>query len=42
MELREVLEKRRSVSDFDDREVSLDTIKEIIRDSIKAPSASNL
>lgn len=42
MEFKELLEKRRSVRDFEDKEVSLDTIRAIIMDSIKAPSASNL
>jgi nitroreductase len=42
MEFKEILEKRRSVRDFEDRAVPLDTIREIIADSIKAPNASNL
>ena len=41
MEFRELLEKRRSVRDFEEKEVALDTIKAIITDSVKAPSASN-
>jgi nitroreductase len=41
MEFKELLEKRRAVRDYEDREVSLDLIKSIIADSIKAPNASN-
>lgn len=42
MDFKELLEKRRSVRDFEDKAVSLDLIKELIADSIKAPNASNL
>lgn len=41
MEFSELLEKRRSIRSFDDREVPLEVIREIIDDSIKAPNASN-
>ncbi len=41
MEFNELLEKRRSVREFEDKEVSIDLIKEIINDSIKAPNASH-
>jgi nitroreductase len=41
MDFKELLEKRRSVRDFEDKEVPLDLIKEIINDSIKAPNASH-
>lgn len=42
MDFRELLEKRRAIRDFEDKEVHIDLIKEIINDSIKAPNASNL
>jgi nitroreductase len=42
MDFRELLEKRRSIRDFEDKAVSPDTVREIIADSIKAPNASNL
>lgn len=41
MDFVELLEKRRSVRDYEDREVSLEVIKSLIADSIKAPNASN-
>ena len=41
MYFNELLEKRRSVRDFEDKEVPLDLIKAIISDSIKAPNASH-
>ncbi len=41
MEFNKLLEKRRSVREFEDKEVPLDLIKEIINDSIKAPNASH-
>ena len=41
MDFNELLEKRRSVRDFEDKKVPLDLIKEIINDSIKAPNASH-
>jgi len=40
-ELSELFEKRRSIRDFEDREVTLEIIKEIIRDSCLAPSSAN-
>lgn len=42
MDFKELLEKRRAVRDYQDKEVPVDLIKEIIADSIKAPNASNL
>jgi len=42
MEFSELLDKRRSVRDFEDREVPLDLIQEIINESIKAPNAGNM
>ncbi len=42
MDFRELLEKRRAIRDFEDKEVPIDLIREIIDDSIKAPNASNL
>jgi nitroreductase len=41
MDFKELLEKRRSVRDFEDKKVPLDLIKEIINDSIMAPNAGN-
>ena len=41
MDFRELLEKRRAVRDFEDKDVPLELIKEIIGDSIKAPNAGN-
>ncbi|MBW2635868.1 MAG: nitroreductase family protein, partial [Deltaproteobacteria bacterium] len=37
----ELLKTRRSIRQFEDREVSLETIREIIRESCLAPSAAN-
>jgi nitroreductase len=37
----ELLEKRRSIRDFEDKEVTLEIIKEIIKESCLAPSAEN-
>lgn len=41
MDFNELLEKRRSVRDFEDKAVPLELIKQIINDSIKAPNASH-
>jgi nitroreductase len=41
MDFKELLEKRRAVRDYEDREVPLELIKNLISDSIKAPNASN-
>jgi nitroreductase len=41
MDFQELLVKRRSVREFEDKEVALDLVKEIIAESIKAPNASN-
>ena len=37
----ELLKNRRSIRDFQEKEVSLDTVKEILQESCLAPSASN-
>jgi len=37
----ELLKKRRSIRDYEDKEVSIETIKEIIRESCLAPSSGN-
>jgi len=42
MDFSELLKKRRSVRDYEDREVSLDLIKEIIGECTKAPNAGNM
>ena len=42
MDFSELLKKRRSVRDYQDKPVSLETIKEIINDGIKAPNAGNM
>jgi nitroreductase len=42
MEFSELLVKRRSVRDYEDRKVPLEVIKEILDDSIKAPNAGNM
>jgi nitroreductase len=42
MDFTELLNQRRSVRDYEEREVPLDLIEQIINDSIKAPSASNI
>jgi nitroreductase len=41
MNFQELLKNRRSIRDFDAREVDLEIIREIIKDSSLAPSASN-
>ncbi len=41
MDFAELLIKRRSIRDFEDKEVPLDLVKEIINESIMAPSAIN-
>ncbi len=41
MDLTELLEKRRSIRNFEDKPVPVTLLKEIIADSIKAPNASN-
>lgn len=41
MEFIELLEKRRSIRNFDKKPVPVDIVKAIIDDSIKAPNASN-
>jgi len=41
MEFKELLEKRRAVRDYEDREVSLEVVRDIINDAIKAPNAGN-
>lgn len=42
MDFYKLLEVRRSIRDYEDKEVSTDLIKEIIKDSIKAPNGRNL
>ena len=37
----ELLKNRRSIRDFQDREVSLDLVQEIVRDTCMAPSSGN-
>ena len=37
----ELLKKRRSIRDYEDKEVSVKTIKEIIKESCLAPSSGN-
>ena len=41
MTFEEILESRRSIRDYQDKPVSIEIIKEIIKDSILAPSAGN-
>jgi len=41
MDFIELLEKRRSIRNFEDKPVPIELIKAIIQDSIKAPNASN-
>lgn len=41
MEFRELIAKRRSVREFNDRAVPLELVREIIADSIQAPNARN-
>jgi nitroreductase len=42
MDFSELMDKRRSIRDYEDKEVPLDLIKEIINDSVKAPNAGNM
>ncbi len=42
MDFSELLLKRRSIRDFKDKRVPLETVNEIIEDSIKAPNSQNL
>jgi nitroreductase len=42
MDFNELLEKRRSVRDYEEREVPLELIQELIQDCIKAPNAGNM
>ena len=42
MDFFELLDKRRSVRDFEDKEVPQDLIEEMINDVIKAPNAGNM
>jgi len=42
MDFSELLEKRRSIRDYEDKEVPLELIREIINESIKAPNAGNM
>jgi len=41
MEFIELIEKRRAIRDYEDKEVPMEIVKEIINDSIKAPNAGN-
>jgi nitroreductase len=41
MDFSELLVKRRSVRDFEDKPVSTDLVKEILKDTVQAPSAGN-
>lgn len=41
MEIREILQKRRSIRDFEEREVPLSVIQEILKEACCAPSAMN-
>jgi nitroreductase len=40
-EFRELMEKRRAVRDYEDREVPLDLIRELLADACEAPSGGN-
>jgi nitroreductase len=42
MDFSELLVKRRSIRNFEDKKVPIEVIKEIISDSIKAPNAGNM
>ncbi len=42
MDFYELLEKRRSVRDFEDKKVPFELIEEIVNDAIKAPNAGNM
>jgi len=41
MTFTELLKNRRAIRDFQDKDVSLDIVKEILKESCLAPSASN-
>ena len=41
MDYGELMEKRRAIRDYQDKEVPLEVVREIINDSIKAPNAGN-
>lgn len=41
MDYKELMEKRRAIRDYEDRDVPLEVVREIINDSIKAPNAGN-
>ena len=41
VEFYELLKKRRSIRDFEDKEVPLEIIREIVNESCLAPSAAN-
>ncbi|MEE8400405.1 MAG: nitroreductase family protein [Desulfobacterales bacterium] len=42
MDFFELLDKRRSVRDYEDKDVPLERIEEVINDAIKAPNAGNM
>jgi len=42
MDFKELLEKRRSIRDFEDKAVPLEVIQDIINDAVKAPNAGNM
>lgn len=42
MDFNELMKNRRSIREFEDKEVPLDLVKEIINDSITAPNAGNM
>ena len=42
MDFSELLVKRRSIRNFEDKPVPLEVIQDIINDSIKAPNAGNM
>jgi len=42
MDFQELLEKRRSVRDFEDKKVPIELIKEIVSDATRAPNAGNM
>lgn len=41
MDFSELLEKRRTIRDFEDKEVALEVLEEIIQDAIQAPNGGN-
>jgi nitroreductase len=41
MEYKELLQKRRSIREFEDKDVALETVEEIIQESYLAPSSGN-